>query len=91
VKVSALCKEVLSVAFSEELKEELKGKQFSILIDETTDTSTAKLLAVLVRHWDTRSQTMTDDLLGLVEVTSATGESLFQAVEGNRVFSFFLL
>ncbi len=85
MKASALCKEVLNVVFANELKEELKGKPFSILIDETTDTSTAKLLAVLVRHWDTRSCTMMDDLLGLVEVASATGESLFWADEGRWV------
>lgn len=70
------------MAFANELKEELSGKSFSILIDETTDTSTAKLLAVIVRHWDTRSQKVVDDLLGLVEVDSATGEALFNAVGG---------
>jgi hypothetical protein len=69
------------VAFSNELKKELRGKAFSILIAETTDTSTAKLLAVRVRHWDTRSHKVVDDLLGLVEVDSATGEALFNAVE----------
>jgi hypothetical protein len=73
---------VLSVAFSNELVEELNGKAFSLLIDETTDTSTAKILAVLVRHCDTRSQQIVDDLLGLVEVVSATGENLFAAIQG---------
>jgi hypothetical protein len=80
-KVSALSRNVLSKAFSAELKEELKDKSFSILIDESTDTSCKKLLAVLVRHWDTRSQKLMDDLLGLVEVIGTTGEELFQAVE----------
>jgi hypothetical protein len=77
---------VLSVAFSNELKEELKGKAFSLLIDETTDTSTTKILAVLVRHCDTRSHQIVDDLLGLVEVVSATGENLFTAIEGIPVY-----
>jgi hypothetical protein len=72
------------VAFSHELKEELQDKSFSILIDETTDTSVSKLLAVLVRHWDTRLQKVVDDLLGLVEVVSASGEDLFVAVEGKH-------
>ena len=60
-----------------------KGKAFSILIDESTDTSCKKLLAVLVRHWDTRSRKVIDDLLGLVEVVGTTGEELFQAVQGT--------
>jgi hypothetical protein len=40
-------------------------------------------LAVLVRHWDTRSKIVLDDLLGLVEVVGTTGEELFEAVKGN--------
>jgi hypothetical protein len=65
-----------------ELKEELQGKDFSLLIDETTDISTSKLLAVLVRHWDQRCQKVVDNILGLVEVLSTTGEDLYKAVEG---------
>jgi hypothetical protein len=60
----------------------LKDKSFSILIDKSTDTSCKKLLAVLVRHWDTRSEVVIDDLLGLLEVVGTSGEELFQAVEG---------
>jgi len=81
LKAAALCKQVISVSFSNELREELSGKKFSILIDETTDTSTSKLLAVIVRHWDSRSKRVLDDLLGLLEVDSTTGEALFSAVE----------
>ena len=81
-KTTALCQKVLCSAFSAELKEELQDKAFSILIDESTDTSCKKLLAVLVRHWDTRSQAITDDLLGLLEVVGTSGEELFHAVEG---------
>jgi hypothetical protein len=83
LKATALCKGVLSVAFSSELMTELKDKDFSILIDETTDISTSKLLAVIVRHWDSRLQKVVDDLLGLVDVVSTTGEGLFKAVEGK--------
>ena len=61
---------------------ELRDKAYSILIDETTDFSTSKLLAVIVRHWDSRSKVVVDDLLGLVEVLGTTGEELFLAVKG---------
>jgi hypothetical protein len=44
----------LNAAFASELRNELRGKKFSILIDETTDLSCAKLLAVVVRHFDSR-------------------------------------
>jgi Domain of unknown function (DUF4371) len=77
---------VLSVAFSNELMRELKGKPYSILIDETTDTSTNKLLAVIIRHWDRKSGKLVDDLLGMVDVVDTSGEVLFHAVEG-KLFS----
>ena len=52
-KVGALSRNVLAPAFELELKKELEAnKVYSILIDETTDFSTSKLLAVIVRHWD---------------------------------------
>ena len=82
-KVGALTRNVLAPALEDELKNELsKHKAYSILIDETTDFSTSKLLAVLVRHWDSKSKIVVDDLLGLVDVVGTTGEELFLAVRG---------
>ncbi len=77
---------MLSVAFYNELKEELKGKAFSLLIDETTDTSITKTLVVLIRHCDTRSLQIVDDLLSLVDIVSAPGENLFTVFEGVPVY-----
>ena len=48
-----------------------------------TDLSTNKLLAVVVRHYVPSTEKVQDDLLSLVEVVNATGESLFAAVEGK--------
>ena len=82
-KATALCKEVVSEAFKKELADELRDSPYSILIDETTDLSTNKLLAVVVRHYSDSADCVVDDLLGLVEVDSATGAGLFEAVEGK--------
>ena len=80
-KAGALATNVLAPAFKEDLKEDLKVlKTYSILIDETTDFSASKLLAVIVRHWDSRSKRVVDDLLGLVEVLGTTGQELFDTV-----------
>jgi hypothetical protein len=87
-EAGALCKCVLSVAFTNELKEELRGKAFSILIDETNDTSTSKILAVLVRHRDNSSRKMVSGLLGLVEVLSTACDILFQNI---RIRDFLLI
>ena len=83
LKASALCEGVISKSFKMELTKKLKDKPFLILIDETTDLSTNKLLAIVVRHYDDDSEQVLDDLLGLVEVASATADSLFAAVSGK--------
>ena len=83
MKASALCEGVISKSFKMELTKKLKDKPFLILIDETTDLSTNKLLAIVVRHYDDDSEQVLDDLLGLVEVASATADSLFAAVSGK--------
>ena len=83
MKATALCKGVVSKSLKIKLTEKLKNKPFSILIDETTDLSTNKLLAIVVRHYDIEAKQVLDDLLALVEVKNATGESLFTAVKGK--------
>ena len=83
LKATALCKGVVSKSLKIKLTEKLKNKPFSILIDEMTDLSTNKLLTIVVRHYDIEAKQVLDDLLALVEVKNATGESLFTAVKGK--------
>ena len=89
LKATALCKGVVSKSLKIKLTEKLKNKAFSILIDETTDLSTNKLLAIVVRHYDAEAEQVLDDLLALVEVKNATGESLFTAVEDKDLRTYF--
>jgi hypothetical protein len=62
-----------------------KDKAFSILVDESTNTTCNKLLAVLVRHVGPNSA-IVDDFLGIKEVVGTTGEELFVAIQGNTLF-----
>ena len=71
---------VIAKSFANQLKDTLKEKSYSILIDESTDVSCFKLLAVLVRRNDTVTKKIVDDFLGVIEVVHATGEGLFDAV-----------
>lgn len=58
----------------------LKDTRFSVIIDETTDISVKKCLAILVRYTDIRAEAVRDRLLSLVEVTDLTAEGILQAV-----------
>lgn len=52
---------------------------YSIIIDETTDVSTKKCLAVIIRFFN--KDKVRDNFLGLIQVQSATAEALFHAVK----------
>ncbi|CAG9840762.1 unnamed protein product [Diabrotica balteata] len=58
----------------------LQGTKFSIIIDETTDISTRKCLAILVRYLDKTSYSVMDSLLTLVEVEECTADGLTSAI-----------
>ena len=48
-KASMIIKNVIGKTLKEELKKAMEGRKFSLMIDESTDISTKKLLAVCVR------------------------------------------
>ena len=62
----------------------LQNNKFSIIIDETTDCSTNKACAILVKFYDTVERKMTTTLLDLINIYdrygSASGEALFNAI-----------
>ncbi|XP_042884051.1 uncharacterized protein LOC122260719 isoform X1 [Penaeus japonicus] len=67
------------------LIQKLRKYRFSIIIDETTDVSTQKCLAIIVKFFDAEEGAMKTRLLDLVDVygdnpdlTGSTGESLYQ-------------
>ncbi|CAH1114777.1 unnamed protein product [Psylliodes chrysocephalus] len=56
----------------------LQNSYYSLIIDETTDISTLKCLAVIARYfW---KNTVHDNFIGLIEVNQSTSEALFNAV-----------
>ncbi|KAK2711105.1 hypothetical protein QYM36_012322 [Artemia franciscana] len=56
------------------LSEKLQKYKFSILLDESTDKSVVKSMAVVARFWCPQLKRVCDRLLGLVEVPSATAQ-----------------
>ncbi|XP_067214564.1 zinc finger protein 862-like isoform X3 [Linepithema humile] len=58
----------------------LKTTKFSLIIDETTDISVIKSLAVVVRYFDTIKLIIRDRFLTLLEVKSCTAEDLYNSI-----------
>ncbi|CAH1365192.1 unnamed protein product [Tenebrio molitor] len=53
----------------------LKGKVYSLIMDETTDLSTQKSLVVLIRYYDDKRQEIRDAFLGLIRLLRCNAES----------------
>eukprot|EP00794_Sanderia_malayensis_P002936 gene2936-biopygen2413 len=84
-KCTNIISNVVAPAIKEELAKDVKGKTFSVILDESTDISTTKLLCVMVRyHSDSHNKIMTS-FVELVPVIEATGETLFQALSSCLV------
>ena len=80
-KCSRLVDCVIAPSLKEELKHDLKGKKYSILLDESTDRSSAKHLCVCIRYFSEIKNVIESALLGLMPVVSTTGESLFEELK----------
>ena len=75
-KSRAIVKHVLAGHFREELLHALAKTKFSIIIDEKTDTSSKKLLAILVRYFCDRLLEVTEtDATTLVTTLTTYFES----------------
>lgn len=53
---------------------------FSIIIDESTDVSTTKVLAIAIKFYAEESQSVKTRLLGIVDVQGETAQCLFDAL-----------
>ena len=67
----------------------LQNTRFSVIIDETTDVSTCKELAIVTRHYDKQSLTVQSKLYDLLDVLQADAGTLYQtlvnAIESDKI------
>ena len=81
-KTKCIVRNALAPHFHQELVQKLQMSHFSLIIDETTDVSTAKELAVVTRVYDGESMNTNCPLYDLLEIAHGDAESLFQALVG---------
>ena len=73
--VNCIGKESLNI-----IVEKLKTQKFSLLADETTDVSTTKQLALVVRFLDDKTESVQDNFLQLIDMPIATADALFDSI-----------
>ena len=81
-KATTLIRTVLAPQINKEFLSNCSDRPYSVLLDETTDCSTQKQLAVLIRFVDDRSAALEicTKVVDLAVVNKATGENLFNAL-----------
>lgn len=82
-KCSKLLTEVISPGYVDELASDVLGQKFAILVDESTDVSSAKLLCIVIRYFSRSEKRIVTEFVEIVQVSEATGESLFQAIKNS--------
>ena len=79
-KSRAIVKHVLADHFRAQLYDNLKKTFFSIIMDETTDISSEKLLAIVVRFFCAKEKRVKSQFLKLLEVAESDADTLVQAL-----------
>ena len=79
-KCTAIIKNVISASLKEELKNDLQGKKFVLLVDESTDIGNQKHLCLLVRFYCDKKDKIRTEFLSLVPVIKASTQILFEKI-----------
>ena len=80
-KLQSILHDVLGTHFSEKIKNEAKDKFFLLLVDESTDIFTTKVLCILIKFVDNGA--IKTYMLDLIKMSAdgATGVNLFNSVK----------
>lgn len=80
-KTTSIINNVIGQYEFEYLLKIMKIQKFSILIDESTDHSAIKHLAIIVRIMDYSNFKIRDDFLCLLQIASATAVNIFEKIK----------
>nr|XP_015840122.1 PREDICTED: uncharacterized protein LOC107399001 [Tribolium castaneum] len=79
-KGTVLMKDVVRKEQMTELTKTLKNIKFSLIIDETTDTSTFKCLVLIARFYCNKENRVLDKFWGLVRLKNCTSQGIFDSI-----------
>ena len=79
-KCTAIIKNVISASLKEELKNDLQGKKFVLLVDESTDIGTKNISAYLCDFTAIKKDKIRTEFLSLAPVIEASAQILFKKI-----------
>ena len=79
-KCSLLLSKVVSPAMYQDFVNDARGQYFSVLVDESTDVASEKHICIVIRYFSEKRSKIVTELGGLVTITGASGEELFEAL-----------
>lgn len=79
-KCSTLIKKVLAPSLLEDVIADLGQSAFSLILDESTDVSTEKLLCINIRYYSIKKNDVVVQFLTLISVIRTCAIDLFEAV-----------
>ncbi|XP_011406190.1 PREDICTED: uncharacterized protein LOC105313994 [Amphimedon queenslandica] len=79
-KTKCIIKNVLAPHFHSKLVDSLKRNTFSLIIDETTDVSTKKELALVTRQYSPELKNVSCSLYELIQLDAGNAEAIFQSI-----------
>lgn len=88
-KANAIVKNVLRATGFKNLVDKIQNQQFSMIIDESTDKSATKHLAVIVRLLDYNVYDVKDDFLCLIDISDGSALGVYNTI--NSLLYIFLV
>ena len=79
-KASALIKNVMAPSYKSDLINAVRGKPFSLIIDEVTDVSVSKAVGIVIRYCDLENGKIVDTFYRLIQVTRGDAKTLWDAI-----------
>lgn len=80
-KCTAIIKNVISPALLAEQVEQIRGRAYSLILDESTDIACVKHLCLCVRYYNEKHNSIISQYLGLLSITKTTAEVLYVAIK----------
>ncbi|CAL1688680.1 unnamed protein product [Lasius platythorax] len=79
-KCSKLISNVISSALLSELVEDVGNKPYSLIIDESTDISVKKYIAVCIRYFSLMQSDIVTEFLGIITIIETTAVTLYDSL-----------